>query len=145
MFDESQIEEFRGVFAMYDVDGGGTISVTEITKMMKSLGQNPTEEEVKKMVEEADEDQSGEIDFKEFCSLLAKQLNQGEVDEEMIEVFKSFDTDHDDRIDAEDLYRIFIEFGHDASEEDCELLIKMHDADGDGYLDFTEFTAAFMN
>ena len=32
-------------------------------------------------------------------------------------------------IDAEDLKRIFVELGYDASEEDCELLVKMHDED----------------
>ena len=129
---------------MFDVDGDETISVTELTKIMQTLGQNPTEEEVKKMVEEADEDGSGEIDFREFCTLLAKRLQESESDEEMIEVFTMFDTDQDQRVDAEDLKRIFVELGYDASEEDCELLVKMHDADQDGYLDFTEFTAAFM-
>ena len=62
----------------------------------------------------------------------------------MVEVFNMFDTDGDNLIDAEDLRRIFIEIGYDVSEEDCELLVKMHDEDQDGYLDFTEFTAAFM-
>ena len=74
MLDEQQIEEFRGVFDMFDIDGDKTISVTELTKIMQTLGQNPTEEEVKKMVEEADSDGSGEIDFREFCTLLAKRL-----------------------------------------------------------------------
>ena len=62
----------------------------------------------------------------------------------MVEVFNMFDTDGDNLIDAEDLRRIFIEIGYDVSEEDCELLVKMNDEDQDGYLDFTEFTAAFM-
>ena len=34
---------------------------------MRTLGQNPTEEEIIKMMAEADEDDSGEIDFREFC------------------------------------------------------------------------------
>ena len=130
ILDEGQIEEFRGVFDMFDVDGDQTISVTELTKIMQTLGQNPTEEEVKKMVEEADEDGSGEIDFREFCTLLAKRLQEQESDEEMIEVFTMFDTDNDNLVDAEDMKRIFVELGYDETTlEDCELLVKMHDAD----------------
>ena len=144
LLDEQQIEEFRGVFDMFDVDGDQTISVFELTKIMRTLGQNPTEEEVKKMVAEADEDGSGEIDFREFCTLLSKRLADQEGDEELIEVFAMFDTDNDNLLDAEDLKRVFIELGEDKSLDDCQLFIQMHDADQDGYLDFSEFTAAFM-
>ena len=129
---------------MFDVDGDQTISVLELTKIMRTLGQNPTEEEVKKMVEEADEDGSGEIDFREFCTLLAKRFAETEGDEELVEVFALFDTDNDNLLDSEDLKRVFVGLGHEISLEQCELLVKMYDADQDGYLDFTEFTAAFM-
>ena len=62
-----QIEDFRGVFEMFDVDNDKSISVKELSTIMRSLGQNPTEEEVAKMMEDADDDNSGEIDFFEFC------------------------------------------------------------------------------
>ena len=123
MFDEQQIEEFKGVFDMFDLDGDQTISVKELSQIMRTLGQNPTEEEVKKMIKEADEDNSGEIDFREFCLLLDKRLNENDHDEEMIEVFKIFDTDMDNRIDAEDLKRIFVELGYETTEDECDLLV----------------------
>ena len=45
---------------------------------MRSLGQNPTEEEISQMMAEADEDESGEIDFKEFCMLMGKRRLESE-------------------------------------------------------------------
>ena len=114
---------------MFDVDGDQTISVAELKNIMQTLGQNLTEEEVKKMIEEADEDGSGEIDFREFCILLSKRLSESEEDEELIQVFQTFDLDADNKVDAEDLKRIFVELGYDATEEECELLVKMHDSD----------------
>ena len=75
---QEQIEDFYGVFNMFDVDGDQTISVKELSTIMRSLGQNPTEEEIQKMIEEADEDESGEIDFYEFCNLMAKRIKETE-------------------------------------------------------------------
>lgn len=41
---------------MFDKDGGGTISSDELGKVMRSLGQNPTEHELKDMINEVDID-----------------------------------------------------------------------------------------
>ena len=41
---------------MFDKDGGGSISSSELAAVMRSLGQNPTEEELKEMIADVDED-----------------------------------------------------------------------------------------
>ena len=40
---------------------------------MRSLGQNPTEAELKDMINEVDADGNGTIDFPEFLSLMARE------------------------------------------------------------------------
>ena len=40
--------------------------------------ENPTEEEVNRMMQEADEDDSGEIEFAEFAILMGKKLAENE-------------------------------------------------------------------
>lgn len=42
---------------------------------MRSLGQNPTEQELLDMVNEVDIDGSGTIDFPEFCQMM-KRMNK---------------------------------------------------------------------
>ena len=143
---EEQIEDFKGVFEMFDADGDKSISVKELSTIMRSLGQNPTEEEVKQMIAEADKDKSGNIEFPEFCDLMAKRINQTEQDEELMEVFKLFDKNGDGFIDAHDLKKVFVELGHDKiTEEDCRLLVKLHDSDKDGTLSFDEFVYTLMS
>ena len=56
LLDEEQIVELRGVFEMFDVDGSGAIDVKELKQVMQNLGMNPTDEEVHRMMQEADED-----------------------------------------------------------------------------------------
>lgn len=41
---------------MFDVDGDGTISTEELGNVMKSLGQNLTQEEIQTMIREIDAD-----------------------------------------------------------------------------------------
>lgn len=53
MFD---ISEFKEAFSLFDKDGDGTISVKELGTAMRSLGQNPTEQEIKEMINEVDTD-----------------------------------------------------------------------------------------
>ena len=46
-FNEDQINEFHEAFLLYDNRGDGKISVNLIGDVMRALGQNPTESEVK--------------------------------------------------------------------------------------------------
>jgi calmodulin len=48
--------EFKQAFHVFDKDGDGTISVKELGIVMRSLGQNPSDEELKEMIDEVDTD-----------------------------------------------------------------------------------------
>ena len=56
---------------------------------------------------------------------------ENEPEEELVEVFKIFDKNGDEKIDAEDLKVIFTELGEDVTDEECRLMIDEHDLDGD--------------
>lgn len=55
----------------------GTITTKELGTVMRSLGQNPTEAELKEMIREVDADGNGTIDFPEFLSLMARKMKVG--------------------------------------------------------------------
>ena len=55
---------------MFDKDGNGTINSKELGVAMRTLGLNPTEDELMNIVNEFDVDGNGKIDFPEFCQMM---------------------------------------------------------------------------
>ena len=57
--------EFRGAFQLFDRNRDGCISCKELGVIMRSLGQNPTEDELKEMITEVDVD--GQCHYRPVC------------------------------------------------------------------------------
>ncbi len=78
---------------------------------MRSIGQNPTEDEIQKMINEVDSDNDGEVDFKEFMQLMAKKMKEGEMGEELVEAFKTFDKTGKEYFTKEELNEVMLSYG----------------------------------
>ena len=71
---DEQVAEFKECFSLYDRDGDGTVDTQELGTVLRSLGHNPTEEELVQIITEVDDDRSGSIEFPEFLTLMARQM-----------------------------------------------------------------------
>ncbi|EDW84951.1 uncharacterized protein Dwil_GK18988 [Drosophila willistoni] len=136
---EEQIAEFKEAFALFDKDGSGSITTRELGTLMRSLGQNPTEAELQDLVNEVDVDGNGEIDFNEFCGMMAKQMRETDTEEEMREAFKIFDKDGDGFISPAELRYVMINLGEKVTDEEIDEMMREADADGDGMINYEEF------
>ena len=72
---DEQMEELKQAYDFFDKDGGG-ISIDELEDAMRSFGKQPTAEELKLMMEAADKDGSGTIDFEEFVVMMTNKLEE---------------------------------------------------------------------
>ncbi|XP_073109751.1 calmodulin-like isoform X2 [Elaeis guineensis] len=97
---EEQISEFQEAFCLFDKDGDGCITLEELATVIRSLGQNPTEEELQDMISEVDANGNGTIEFGEFLSLMARKMKETDAEEELKEAFKVFDKDQNGYISA---------------------------------------------
>ena len=61
--DPEELEEWRTIFNLFDVDGDESITCQELGVVLRSMGQNPSDQELKEMINEMDEDGSGTVDF----------------------------------------------------------------------------------
>ena len=76
---------------MFDKDGDGTVSTKELGAVMRSLGNNPTQEELEELIDDADRDGSGSVDFGEFVELMIKREAEKETIDDLKQVFRVFD------------------------------------------------------
>ncbi|KAM3141861.1 hypothetical protein pb186bvf_005947 [Paramecium bursaria] len=83
---EAQKDEFRAAFRLFDKDGDGTISTSEIGNIMRQLGINPSQAELNEMINEVDVDGNGEVDFDEFCIMMTKRLRENDTQEEIYNI-----------------------------------------------------------
>ena len=66
-------EDIRMAFSVFDKDGSGTIDPAELRHLMTSMGEKLTDAECDELINEADADKSGTIDFEEFVLTLCQK------------------------------------------------------------------------
>jgi Ca2+-binding EF-hand superfamily protein len=73
-FTPDQFEEMVTIFRKFDLDNSMTIDLTEIVKMLEELDMVHTAPQALQLLEAIDKDDSGEIDFEEFCELFSRLI-----------------------------------------------------------------------
>lgn len=56
------------IFKQFDHDGSGKVGINELRAAKKALGKFLSDEQLEQLIESADQDLDGQIDFKEFCT-----------------------------------------------------------------------------
>ncbi len=87
MFDQSQIQEFKEAFNMIDQNRDGFIDKTDLQDMFASLGKEPKEDYIDKMMGEA----TGPINFTMFLTLYGEKLNGTDPEDVIRNAFGCFD------------------------------------------------------
>ena len=132
---EDEVHKLWEAFTVFDADGSGAISPEELGQVMRSLGQNPTSEQLRTMIKEVDVDLSGTIDFEEFKALMVAQ--HGDRASRLKLAFSVFDEDGNGEITANEMTDVMGQFG--LTKEELAEMLKEVDEDGDGAIEFEEF------
>ena len=71
--DKDSREDIQKVFNLFDDDQTGHISLRNLKRVAKELGETMTDAELLEMIERADTDQDGEISPEEFYAIMTKK------------------------------------------------------------------------
>lgn len=143
-FNEDQIAEFQEAFLLYDNRGDGRIPVSLIGDVMRALGQNPTESEVKKLVHE--HQASERVSFEIFLPILQAICGKRSTDttEDFVEGLRHFDKDGNGFISSAELRHLLTTLGERLNDEEVEQLL-VNQEDSHGNINYEEFVRTVMN
>merc|ERR1712011_59443 len=115
---------------------------------MRAMGFRPTEDELKELLAEIDEDVSGEIEFGEFSQLRATFLvedpDMETMKRELKDAFRLYDKEGQGFISTDTLRGLISELLAPLTEEELEGILEELDEDGSGSMDFDEFCEMMM-
>ena len=72
MAERAPREEILKAFRLFDDDNTGKISLKNLKRVARELGETMSEEELQEMIDEADRDGDGEISEEEFIRIMKK-------------------------------------------------------------------------
>ena len=143
---DSELAELEMAFKVFDANGDGQICIAELGAVLRSLGGEVSEHELRLIMDEADTNHDGFICLEEFKAVNKSTLpnrigDAGSPTEDPIrEAFATFDKDGNNLISADELRAVLQSLGDKGhSLEDCRKMISHVDQDGDGFVDYKEF------
>ena len=68
--DRDPVEEILKAFKLFDEDNSGRISLWNLKRVARELGENLSDDELQAMIDEFDKDGDGEISEQEFLNIM---------------------------------------------------------------------------
>eukprot|EP00250_Pteridium_aquilinum_P009691 c18864_g1_i2 orf=454-2049(+) len=136
---EEEITGLKEMFKNIDVDNSGTLTLEELKRGLAKQGSVLAEYEVRQLMEAADVDGNGTIDYMEFITATV-HMNKMDKDENLLSAFQYFDRDRSGYITTDELRQALTEhnMGDAAVIED---IIEEVDTDHDNRINYEEFVA----
>lgn len=137
----AQLMEIEEAFGRFDVDGDGHIESKELAKVMRIMGMEPSEQQVKDLIESIDVDGNGKIELEEFANLMARKMLLADGRVELDQAFKLFDADQSGYVTADEIRNFMETCGGDEAltRAETDELLKMADPNSDGKISLEEF------
>lgn len=151
-FSEDQISDFQDCFFLFDTKGDARISVNQVGEVLRALGQNPTESEVKRLVQTSTQFCADDIEtvlqgkadarvtFEQFLPMLQAVSSKQITDtvDDFVEGLRHFDKEGNGRISAVELRHLLVGLGEKMTEEEVEILTHGKE-DAQGNINYEEF------
>ncbi|XP_039266965.1 myosin catalytic light chain, smooth muscle-like isoform X1 [Styela clava] len=147
-FSDDRIQDCQETFAMMDTTGNNKIAMNMVGTLFRALGQNPTEAEVSKVLNNPTTDDlaTKDVSFSEFLPMLAqieRQTERGSY-EDFVEGLRVFDKENNGTVMGAELRHVLSTLGEKMSEEEVESLLQGQE-DANGCINYEAFVKQILN
>ncbi|MCJ0199670.1 hypothetical protein J0W87_20255, partial [Clostridioides difficile] len=142
-FTADQLEDFKEAFGLFDRVGDSKVAFNQVADIMRALGQNPTNKDVKKILGDpsADDMANKRIDFDAFLPMLktVDAIQKGAYDD-YVEGLRVFDKEGNGTVMGAELRIVLATLGEKMTEPEIDsLMIGQEDENGSiHYEDFVK-------
>ena len=141
-FSEDQLSDFRDAFSLFDDRGDDKIHKTHLGEVVRALGLNPTEADIKKCLKDLNVDR---ISFEQFLPIyedLSRRRDQS-TEEDFIEGLRVFDKDGSGMINSAELRHLLTTLGERLTDDEVEQLLNGLE-DKHGNVNYEEFVRMLL-
>ncbi|XP_028763379.1 calcium-dependent protein kinase 10-like [Neltuma alba] len=135
-----EVEIIKDMFALMDSDGDGKVTYEELKAGLRKVGSQLAEPEIKMLMEVADVDGNGVLDYGEFVAVTI-HLQRMENDEHFRKAFMYFDKDESGYIELGDLRDSLADESGEIEDDVVNDIMREVDTDKDGRISYEEFVA----
>jgi Ca2+-binding EF-hand superfamily protein len=139
--DQKKMREIEQCFLLYDYPAKGKIPNTNLIKLMRNLGTNASDDELKELYKKVDPSGSGSFGMAEFKALMVERIQSAGTQEELKAAFELFDRDSDGVLTITDLQKCAEFLKVLIGKEDLKSMFEKADSDKDGKITFEDFCA----
>lgn len=138
-----QLNQLREIFARFDMDSDGSLTILELAALLRSLGPKLSGDQIHALLSSGDANGNGLVEFDELLHIILPDMTEEVLtnQEKLLEVFQSFDRDGNGVITAAELAGAIAKMGQALTYHELCEMIKEADEDGDGVISFHEFAS----
>jgi len=116
-------EELRVTFDLFDTNKDGKISKDELSQVLQNLGNQASDEELENMINNADLNQNGFVEFEEFVKLMKNHCPAMSSSQSIVEAFDVFDIDGDKFISREEIRVTMSRLGQNLTSRELDEMV----------------------
>ncbi|KAG6596839.1 putative calcium-binding protein CML13, partial [Cucurbita argyrosperma subsp. argyrosperma] len=137
-----QKSSMREAFTLFDTDGDGRIAPSELGILMRSLGGNPTQAQLKAII--AEENLTAPFDFNRFLEIMSKHMKPESFDRQLRDAFKVLDKDNTGYVLVSELRHILTSIGEKLEPSEFDEWIREVEVGPDGKIRYEDFIARMV-